>query len=227
MSTPAEIVAKARRRGNIDANDYPDADAIIDLNDAYEDFCGDIVTYIQEDYFWSPWVADTVTDQVEYLIEKIGTAPNDLNIIEIKKVFIKYNASDTYYTKCERVNPSSLEFDLDYYANEQSPATPFYYVQDNSIFVYPKPATGIVGGLKMNVIYQPKELLITDWEDDIKVPTRFHDLFAIYLKARIFEQQEKISEAQAADQEYETKKKQYIKQMSDRDRGAIEIKDIN
>jgi len=67
----AQIIAKARRQCHTNATSYTDSDGIIDLNDVYQDIIWDIVTYVDEDYFWDRANVTTAIWQEEYLIKEI------------------------------------------------------------------------------------------------------------------------------------------------------------
>lgn len=56
--TPAQIIAKARSYTGTDSANYPDATAIVDFNESYQDFCSDVVTELDENYFWDYLTTD-------------------------------------------------------------------------------------------------------------------------------------------------------------------------
>jgi hypothetical protein len=52
-------INRARRLGYITAEQYPNSDAIVDLNVVYHDI-EDKIVKLQEDFFWDFFVDDTV-----------------------------------------------------------------------------------------------------------------------------------------------------------------------
>jgi len=219
----AQIIAKARRQAHTNATSYTDADAIIDLNDVYQDIIWDIVTYIDEDYFWDKSTVTPPIWQSEYPILEIWVWANAKKILQVNKVFIKYSATDAYYTKVTRVNPTQLTKDTQYYADNQNPANPFYYIEDDSLFIFPTPTQTVTNWLEIFVITEPPALDINSLEADIILPKRFHDLIAIWLKQYIFGQFKQLNEKNDAYNEYISKKKLMLKQMRNRDQWEISI----
>lgn len=63
----------------------------------------------------------------------------------LKSVAISYS-SNTYeetglieYQKAREVNPATLEYEWNYYCENQLPEDPIYYIADDSVFVAPMP----------------------------------------------------------------------------------------
>jgi len=221
--TTAEIIAKARRLAHTNSTSYWDADAIIDLNNVYQDIIWDIVTYVDEDYFWDTGIVTSVLNQYEYLIADMWINPNAQKILQINKVFIKYKDTDTYYTKAIRVTPTTLTKDIQWYADNQSKVNPFYYIQDDSVFIFPKPDVSVINWIKIFAIVEPLALTTISAEADIILAIRFHDLIATWMKQYIYGQFKQINEKNDAINEYNTKKKLMIKQMRSRDQWEIAI----
>ena len=89
-------------------------------------------------------MGDTVVGQSEYLAEKLGITPDDLDIKKISKVFVKYTSDQEYPTQLEYVTPTALTQHPDYYKENQPRSSAFFYIQDTSIFIYPAPTEVIV-----------------------------------------------------------------------------------
>jgi len=211
------IFTKARRDCFIEESDYIDANAIIDLNLIYDDFVGRIIDEVDEDFFWDSSVDDAVAGQSEYPVETTSW----YNIIDINKIFIRYNTTDTYPIKARRVSPATLDKHPDYYSANQSKADPIYYVQDNSIFLYPAPTETITDGLQIYTINEPLALEIWGTETTIKIPKRFHRVLVIGLKQYIYSFLGKLNEKNDAINEYEQAVQKAVQQLRDRDQGEI------
>lgn len=111
MSTPANIIAKARRQTGSNSVSYIDADAILDLNNRRAILHSRIQKEVDEGHFWNYGITNTVSGQSEYTIETLET----LNINEIDGVSVKYNSTDTDFTKLTRKSYEVLDFDMQAY----------------------------------------------------------------------------------------------------------------
>jgi hypothetical protein len=118
-------------------------------------------------------------------------------------VFIKYKSTDQYPTRLEYKSPNTLTEHPDYYKTKQSNNSPFFYIQDESIFVYPAPDEVIIGGLEIFVAHKPAKIDTTSSEDAIEIPSQFHKLIALGMTADIYYGQGKINEAQAMEAKYD------------------------
>lgn len=219
--TPSTIIAQARTKTWVDSVNYPDAQGIIDFNFVYQDIISDIISEIDEDYFWNIIKTDSVINQEEYTIKRIASSDPFIN--EVNKVFVKYSSSDTYYTQATRVNPTTLDRDTDWYKLNQPKTSPIYYVQDNSVMIYPAPTEVVTNWIKMNIIYQPADLTISSTEADIVIPPRFHKNIIEWIVPYIYSYRWKLAESTNYMQIYDKKKKEMIGQMKNRNQGIIQI----
>lgn len=222
------IFVKARRDCFVEITDYSDVDALIDINLIYDDLNSRIINEVDEDFYWDSSVDDTVVNQSEYPIETTW----DFNIVDINKVFIKYKTTDTYYTKARRINPWALEKHPSRYLVNQPQSDPFYYVQDNSVFLYPAPNDTdwvITDWIEIFTINQPIPLV--DWwaENTIKIPKRYHRIIAIWLKQYIYGSLGKLNEKNDAVNEYNAVADKMIQELKDRDQGELieQIEDLS
>ena len=198
-----EIYNRALRQSHTDTVDYPTTDADVDIDLRYQELVDEIVNVTKWDYFWDKWETDTVVNQSEYVAEKLGIAPDDLDIKKINKVFIRYTDTQTYPTPVRYQNPWTLIEHPDYYKENQPNSDPFFYIQDTSIFVYPAPESVISSGLELFVIHTPKAITTSTTEDDIELPYQFHKLIADWLRIDIFLSQGKENEANIAQSRYD------------------------
>lgn len=198
-----QIYNRGLRLANTNAVDYNVSQASEDMELRHQDLVNRIVSVTREDYFWDVGTTDTVVYQSEYVVEKLGISPDDLDIKKINKVFVKYKSTDTYYTKLLYKSPTNLEHHPDYYKTNQSQNDAFFYIQDKSIFIYPAPEEAITWWLEVYCIHKPAEINTDSSEDEIEIPSEFHRLIAIGLSADIFYLQGKINEANDAEAKYE------------------------
>lgn len=198
-----QIIDRALRLSHTNVANYTTAQAVEDLNLVYQDVVDRIVCVSKWDYFWDIWTTDTVIGQSEYVSEKLGISPNDLDIKKINKVWIKYSSTDEFFTRALYQNPWVLEKHPDYYKTNQSKTNPFFYIQDNSFFIYPSPTEVLVWGIEIFVIHKPADIDETTIEWDIEIPAQFHKVMADGLKMYIYQSQGKLNESQVAEWDYE------------------------
>ena len=198
-----QIIERARRLSHTDQEDYTNDNAVEDLNLVYQDLIDRITVISKWDYFWDLWITNTIAWQSEYLAKKLWLAPDDLDIKKINKVFIKYTSDAEYFTKVSYVAPSTLEEHPDYYKDKQSKSEPFFYIQDQSIFIYPAPEVSVVDWLEIFVIHKPASLDIDSTEENIEIPSQFHKILSDGIKMYIYQSNWQINEAKVAEQDYE------------------------
>lgn len=176
------IISRARRFAYVNSTDYSDTTALQDLNIIKDQFWAEIVSQLPEDYQWETWTATTVALQWEYELPQ--PTSSSVGATAIKWVAIAYS-SDTYeetglmqYTKCHLVNPATLEYEWNYYCENQSHEDPIYYVADDSIFVAPMPLSTEVwtNRLKLTGIRNIVDYTIVTSEADMKIPLSAHEV---------------------------------------------------
>jgi len=210
------IIDRALRLTHTNSTDYTSTQSVEDLNLVYQEVVDTIVNEVDEDYFWDIAESNTVVWQSEYLAETIWIAPDDLDIKKVNKVYIKYSASDTYYTKANFLNPWSLDKDTDWYKDNHSKSNPFFYIQDTSLFIYPAPTEAVTNWLKLYVIHTPADLTATSTESEIEIPYQFHKVIATGMKQYIYASQWKINEKNDAINEFEIEKERMVFNIQER-----------
>lgn len=196
------IINRAIRLTHTNVADYSVEQSVEDLNLVYQDMIDEIVVVTKGDYFWDRWMTDTVPFQSEYGAEKLGIAPDDLDIKKVNKVFIKYSESDENFTPVRYQNPWVLTEHPDYYKVHQSKLDPFFYIQDTSVFIYPAPSEIIECWMELFVIHKPADITENTLEDDIEIPSQFHKTISEGLRMYIYQSQGKINESQVAESNY-------------------------
>lgn len=197
------IITRALRLSGTNSANYTIEQAVEDLNLVYQDLVDRIVCISKWDYFWDVGTFDIVANQSEYLAKSLWIAPDDLDIKKINKVFFRYNSTDKYPIRAMYQNPWVLENHPDYYSDNQPESAPFFYIQDESFFIYPSAKEDISLWGQIYVIHKPADIDETTAEDDIEIPAQFHKIMSDWLKMYIYQSQKKINEAQVAEQDYE------------------------
>lgn len=164
----------------ISASQYPNAET--NLNIAYHNVKRAIID-IREDFFWDILtVSATVVWQSEYRIPTISTG-NFNKVTKIMWASIKYSSSENF-RKLEKRHQYQLEQDLSYYESSQWQSNPFFFVADDSIFIYPAPTVAVSSGL---IIYGIKNLIDIDADTTSadmfwwKIDPEFHYVVAFYM----------------------------------------------
>lgn len=211
-----QIIDKALFDTHTNWNDYPDTQAIIAANYRYWDLIDMVVNEVKERFFWDIWLTDTVVDESEYLAEKLGIAPDDLDIKKIDGLYVKYKNSDTYYTKLKYRDESSLTMDKDWYKDNTSQQDAFFYIADNSYFIYPTPKEVVTNWIRLEVIHAPADLTVDTVESDIELERQFHYIISLWLEIDIYKSQWKLNEANLAEQKYDKEADKMISKLKDR-----------
>lgn len=209
------IINKARRLWYIDDNQYDNTVWLEDLNEIYQDIITTITQKVNEDYFYDIFTADLVSWQNEYSLQSPTSITSWMN--KIKEVYIKYW---TDFKKARQIEESTMETTPEWYEVNQSPEYPLFRIADNSLFIYPKPKE--IGQLKVSITIIPVDLLLTDWEEKIKLQRQYHKVLVQGLLPYIYQQRWMINEKNDAIANYERQKEDLVRKMSDRDMSPLE-----
>jgi len=176
-TTPLQAIANVREdRIHATTTGYPDSVGIKHYNRSYKKVMSKM-RLTDNEYFYDQWLSNTVIGQVEYNITEI-VSPNywTVDITRVKRVYIKFTADQEFFTPCREESPAKLAYGKDYYAERQSKVDPFYYIQDNSIWVFPAVEEVVTGGLLVEAIIEPPALLTSSTADKVQVPERINEL---------------------------------------------------
>jgi len=213
----SDRITRIKRLTFTDANQYSDAEAIIDLNEIYQRIVWALINRVKEDYFLEIVTQDVTNGINEYVIKNIQYP--DLTVVKIDKVSklgIKYKTTDTEYTTLKYTAPSDLQKDDAWYEENVSQAYPIFTIRDESVFVYPKPDTDITDWIKIWCIARPLDLTLSSVEDDIRLPRQYHDLLDIWMKQFVYTAQNKINEKNDAIVEFENALDTMVNEINDR-----------
>lgn len=192
-------------------------------NWSYQDVTGDI-QLLDEEYFFDYGLWDTVVSQTEYEVEQIVSPTyGTVDITQVKNVLVKYTADQTNFINAREVHKESLEYGNDYYATRQSTTDPFFYIQDNSIWLFPAPTEAVTGGLKVECIIQPPDLLTADTLDKVFVPKRIQRIIEEWMMPYAYEYLGKENMIVWAVNMYDKRKKEALAQIKTRDDGIVNV----
>ena len=109
------------------------------VNLAYHEIEELIRNYIDEDYFYDYFTADTRLNQSEYNFATIIPTSTTPGILKIISVGVMYSNTDTAYQTVRAFGSGSLYATPEYTQVNQPNTDPFYIYKDNSLFLYPYP----------------------------------------------------------------------------------------
>ena len=222
MVTPQAIIAQMRRRCKVDASQYSDANALIDLNTLKDSFWSELVTNTPESYNWDSWKVDNTTLISEYGMPEV--AYDTAWAKKLKWIAMNYTW-DTYtttwlpiYVPAREVNPNTLDYEWNYYAENQSTDDPIYYVADNSYFIAPAfREASLADRIKLTWIRKISDYELTTTETDMKIPVDQQQALVFWLMIDwYFNKWVDDNTINNAESRWERKKKEAIKSLANR-----------
>ena len=223
MPTPSQAIANVRTRTHSNTQSYSDTIGIIHYNWSYQDVTGDI-QLLDEEYFFDYGIGNTVIDQTEYQVKQlVSPTYGTVDVTQVKNVLVKYTSDQVNFINAREVHKESLEYGTDYYATRQNVNDPFYYIQDNSIFLYPAPTEAVTGGFKAECIIQPPDLLIADTIDKVFVPKRIQRIIEEWMMPFAYEYLGKENMIVWAVNMYDKRKKEALAHIKNRSDGIVNV----
>jgi hypothetical protein len=216
MSTPAQLISKAQRQTYSNTSSYPNTDALLDLNNRLQILYSRIQTEVDEGYFWNYATANTVVSQAEYVTDVVGS----LKINQVDGISVKYKSTDAGYTKLKPVAFESLDFDMAEYATFTG--EPFYFMKDQSIFIFPSPTEAVTSGFKIFSINQPADVTYAGVEADIKLQPRWHQIAVYGMCADYWYANGKEDKGNLWESKFTTAGDTMIKSMKNREQESLE-----
>lgn len=195
------ILADYRIDNWIDIIQLPDTVWLRYYNDCRDEIIDSIIAE-KEDFFYSYYSTNTVIWQNEYRLTKRGDS-NGLWwyldwIHKIKSISWKINSTDGFLTKIKPISFDSLDYDVE---NFDKTVEPFFYIADNSIFLYPTPLEATE--LKIYWIMYPKKII---WSDNETLPDNISKAIWYWIKKRYLESIWDVNNSIVASQKFEEEK---------------------
>lgn len=177
MNSTQSLTTYSRRLTYSNTVSYPDADALVDINMWYRQMIMAIVAKVQ-DFFWTWGTTNAVIGQNEYVMEQFTfTDTFTRDVLSIDSVSVQYSTTGDMF-KLKKWDFASLDFDPTVYADYAW--EPFYYVRDNSVFIFPSPTVAVTGWVKIFGNYRPINLTLSTTESEIKTPVLYNNLLSFY-----------------------------------------------
>lgn len=201
--TISQLCNLIRDQYYLDINDYSNTRLLTYINPLKDRIWSFFITYINEYYNWDTFKANSVVWQSEYIFPQI--ASNSLWTKKINEVLVNYD-NTTYtnwslqYVKAKKVDLHNLQYEWEYYINNQPKTAPIYYLADNSIFIAPMPDVAITNWIYIKWIKNIKDFTWTETESQIPLPYDIMWLFIDWVWPYILRSQWKRTEAVNLDQ---------------------------
>lgn len=213
------IEAQVRTRTWVDTNQYSQAQFLLDINEAKDEFWTVIATKLANMRNYEEWATDT-TLLSEYGIPTVASDTAWAKIID--EVSINYTW-DTYtetwlpiYKKAREVSIHTLPYEWNYYVENQSINDPIYHISDDSIFIAPTFRTAWLSDrIKLKWIRKIPDYTISTTEAQMRLPVDFQRLL-IWAVIPFALMAKRVDDWQVikAQNDYEAKKLQAIQNLS-------------
>ena len=216
------IESQLRTRTWVSTWQYSQAQFLLDIAEAKDEFWSNIVARLDEDSNYEIWFNDSTTTDSEYTMPEVASDTAWLKMLKGIAIDYTWNTfTETWlaqYTKATEVNPTDLPYEWNYYVENQSQDKPIYYIADNSFFIAPAFRTAaLTNRIKLTWIQKIADYTIATTEAEMRIPVDFQRLliwavipFALMAK-RVDDNQ-----IQKAQNDYETKKTTALQNMAAR-----------
>ena len=132
----------------------------------------------------------------------------------MQKIQVRYK-DDADLLEAKLIDKNWLANSLAYYNEEgRDESSPFYFIFDNSLFVYPFAETAVTEGIKLDVSLTPTDLAIGDTITTLENPHRH--LIAEGMLPYVYQQRGLLNEKNDSQLTFENKLSDLIFDMSDR-----------
>lgn len=147
-------------------------------------------------FFYDEFPFTTVANQIEYALRD---TVNNISIVDVLNVGIKYNTTDTEYTP--------LKFTDTLYPKDQGISRnysniPSFDVKDNSIFIYPVPKVGMAAWGKIYGIKSLPDITALSTEEEIMKCIDAHELIVLATNILVYKNRKLRNDMIDAENDY-------------------------
>lgn len=218
----SNIEAQLRTRTWVSTTQYSQAQFLLDINEAKDEFWSAIVDRLPVDYNYDIWTVDETSTISEYTMPEV--AYNLAWMKLLKWLAISYDwetFTNTWllqYTKARQVNPHDLPFQWNYYVENQSQSDPIYYIADNSYFIAPAFRTELLSNrIQLTGIKKIADYTINTTEAEMRIPVDFQRLLIwAVIPFALMAKRADDNTIQKAQNDYEAKKTQALQNLANR-----------
>lgn len=230
--TVAQTISLALTISHTKSGQFASTDLISFYNMIRNDLANTIIKDVNENFFFEIWAIDAEDETEptrangEYLYPIATSLLAGMK--KLLRLAIKGNYNDSYFTNCREVDVRKLPHDWLWYMENQPKADPIYFIADESFFIAPKfsaadlPATQPGNKqIKAYGVAKLVDLTSSDIESAVLIPSEFHSLIALGMKALILSSRQKTVEGKAASDYYEIKKAEMVDVLTNRDDSSM------
>lgn len=216
MKTIKDYLERARKETNTSIYQVSDVELLDFLNRRRNEIVNELITKVNEDFFFEIFTTDLVAGQNEYSLQKC--LPDQEGMKKIISLEIKTEDGRPYMLIPKR-GMNSLGLSLDE-LNSMSENQSFFDIKDSSIFLYPAPKESVQNGIRGQAITSVRDLKLTDDEEAI-FPGHsdlrdFYELIYIWAKVDCRDLKQDFDKKNLAMNDYELLKKKMLTYLSDR-----------
>lgn len=216
------IEAQVRTRTWVSTWQYSQAQFLLDINEAKDEFWSAVVAKLNNDRNWDSWKIKNTTLISEYAMPEVAFDTAWTKVLSW--IAINYTW-DTYtttwlpiYVPARLVSPDSLENEWNYYVEKQSTNDPIYMIKDNSYMIAPAFRTAwLANRIKLTWIRKIPDYDIDTTEAEMKLPVDFQRLLIwAVMPLALYAKRVDDNTITKAENKYEAKKLVAIQNMSAR-----------
>lgn len=216
------IEAQLRTRTWVSTSQYSQAQFLLDINEAKDEFFSAYVAKLNNERNWDSWKVDDTTLISEYAMPEVAydTAwAKVLSWVAVNYTWDTYTTTGLpIYIPARLVSPDSLEYEWNYYVENQSTNDPMYMIADNSYFIAPSFRTASLSErIKLTWIRKIPDYTISTTEAGMKIPVDFQRLLIwACIPSALMAKRVDDNIVQKAQNDYESKKVTAIQNLSQR-----------
>lgn len=197
-----EIIQATRDETWITKAQLDDTTAVRLLNKVYRDVINSIRTFVNEDYLFFEWYADTQIHENRYSLNRKNRIPWKKWQVKVKTVSMKFKKDKPYILLKER-NEEDLCHDLSRYEKHTLECDAFYCILGNYLYTFPQVKYEVTNWIKLTWIADPLDLEIDTTSDEILVPLEAHDYLVLWLNQMFYRNQRLRDQEQVAKATYD------------------------
>lgn len=216
------IEAQIRTRTWVSTGQYSQAQFLLDINEAKDEFWSAVVAKLNNDRNWDSWKVDNTTLISEYAMPEVAYDTAWAKVLSWVAVNYTWDTYTTtwlpIYIPARLVSPDSLEHEWNYYVEKQSTNDPMYMIADNSYFIAPSfREANLSERIKLTWIRKIPDYTIDTTEAELKLPVDFQRLLIwAVMPLALMAKREDNNIIQKAQNDYEGKKTTAIQNMTAR-----------
>lgn len=158
------------------------------LNKVYRELINRIRTYVNEDYLFFEWTADTQIHENRYSLNRRERIAWKKWQIKVKSVSMKFK-KDKPYKLLREENEENLVHDMERYAKNTLECDAFFMVLWNYLYTFPQVKYEVTNWIKLTWIADPLDLTYDSSSDEILIPLEAHEYLVLWLNELFYRNQ--------------------------------------